>query len=36
MTLYIIEFLTHLTIIGTICYLTEKFIIKKESENNNS
>jgi len=34
MLLYILEITLHLTIIGSICYLTEKFIIKKESECN--
>jgi hypothetical protein len=33
---YILEIITHLTIIGSICYLTEKFVIKKDSECNNS
>ena len=36
MTLYIIEIITQLTIIGTICYLMEKFVIEKENECNNS
>ena len=33
---YIIEVLTIMLIIGTICHLTEKFIIKKEDECNSS
>jgi phage shock protein PspC (stress-responsive transcriptional regulator) len=36
MLLYILEIITLLTVIGTICYLTEKFIIESESERNNS
>jgi len=36
MDLFIIEMITQLTIISTICYLMEKFIIEKESESNNS
>jgi len=33
---YIIEVLSLMIIIGTICYLTEKFIIHKDSECNSS
>jgi len=29
---YILELLTLITIVGTICYLTEKFIIEKDNE----
>jgi len=29
MTLYIIEILTLIVVIGTICFLTEKYIIEK-------
>jgi hypothetical protein len=36
MTLYIIEIITHLTIIGTICYLMEKFVIDSDDERNSS
>jgi len=36
MLLYILEIITLLTVIGTICYLTEKFIIESESETNDS
>jgi phage shock protein PspC (stress-responsive transcriptional regulator) len=36
MLLYILEIITLLTVIGTICYLTEKFIMESESEHNNS
>ena len=36
MLLYILEIITLLTVIGTICYLTEKYIIESESEANDS
>jgi len=31
-----LEFITHLTIITTICYLMDKFVMEKESERYNS
>jgi phage shock protein PspC (stress-responsive transcriptional regulator) len=34
--MFILELLLQLTIIGTICYLTEKFIMESESERSNS
>ena len=34
--MFILEMITLLTVVGTICYLTEKFVIKKESEGNDS
>jgi len=34
--MFILELLLQLTIIGTICYLTEKFIMESESERRNS
>jgi len=33
---YILELITLLTVIGTICYLTEKYVIESESERSNS
>jgi len=36
MLLYILEIITILTIVGTICYIMEKYIIEKESESSNS
>jgi len=36
MTLYIIEIITILTIIGTLCYLMEKFIVDSDDERNSS
>jgi len=30
--MYILEVLTIMIIIGTICYLTEKFVMKKDNE----
>ena len=34
--MFILEMITLLTVVGTICYLTEKFVIKKDSECNDS
>ena len=34
--MFILEMITLLTIVGTICYLTEKYVIEKESERNDS
>jgi len=36
MLLYIIEITLHLVIIGTICFIMEKFVMEKESERYNS
>jgi hypothetical protein len=33
---YILELITLMTIVGTICYLTEKFVIEKDNECNSS
>ena len=33
---YILELLTLITIVGTICYLMEKFVIEKDNECNSS
>jgi hypothetical protein len=34
--MFALELLLHLTVIGTICYLMEKFVIEEESERSNS